>query len=128
MTALRPLRRAAMLLLALVDGGLGLLLLVWPGAWIEVVQPRAPIVPFEIFQYLGVFWTMRALLVGLLALGRRPDWAVGAAIAWALPIPGDLLLAWRCSADGPHTALAYVSHACLGAIAVLVLRPRRPAR
>jgi len=102
------------LVLALFDVVAGLMLVVWPGVWQEMVHPLAMGTVFYPVQRHGALWLGRAGLTLLAA--RRPDpmRLSAVAAAWWLDVPGALLLAWRTAHTGPwagaiHVALALVA-------------------
>lgn len=101
--------------LVLIDGLLGTLLVVWPGAFQEWVHPDAIGTVFYPLQSTGAIYLARALL-GVMIISRRPVWgrtALGA--AWLVDGPAGLLLAWRTATTGP---LALWVHGIHGAIAL----------
>ncbi len=114
---MKPKLRYGLLALGAIDLLLGTLLLVWPGVWQEGVHPWAMGTVFYPIQRLGAAWLGRALLT-VVALRSGRSWLFVLAGAWALDIPGDLLLAWRVADTGPWVVWIYVGHALVCAWAV----------
>lgn len=111
-------RRLALTLAALaaLDAVVGGWLLVWPGAWQELVHPLAMGTVFYPVQRQGVVWLARAAVE--VHAARRPTsgrlWAVAA--LWAVEVPAALLVAWRTADTG---ALAAAVHLGVAAVALV---------
>lgn len=123
-------RRISPLLVALavVDVFGGVLLVVWPGVWQELLHPLAMGTVFYPVQRQGALWLGRAVVE--VAAARRPQparlWAVAA--LWAVEVPAALLVAWRTAHTGAAAAPVHVALALVGlGVAVILWRAAREA-
>lgn len=121
-------RRLALTLIALavIDLVVGAWLLVWPGAWQELVHPLAMGTVFYPLQRQGVVGLGRAALEALTA--RRPTATRLAMVTalWAVEVPAALLVAWRTADTGPLAAAVHLGVAALAlAASVGLWRARR---
>ncbi len=113
--------------LGVIDVLLGATLIGWPGIWQELLHPAAMGTVFYPVQRTGTLWLARGLFAGWAAWSRRPWAARAVAVAWALDVPGDLLLAWRVGDTGPWTGPAYLGRAAFAvAVAIGLGRGSRP--
>lgn len=133
--------RAALWLGALTDLGLGLLWVLTPGLWQEIVHPWDLDAAASGLQAAGVGRLLRALLGLRVARGAgrgavahasatsaggsavavlrsRSFWAAALAGAWLLDLPSEALLAWQVGDAGP---LARGVHMAAAAWAVVVV-------
>ncbi|MCA9539092.1 MAG: hypothetical protein KC620_09395 [Myxococcales bacterium] len=107
------LTRPGLCALAALDVLLGVALICWPGAWQEVVHPLAVGTTFYAVQRQGALWLARGLAAAFLVRRSGPLGLAALALAWAVEVPADALLAWRTGDTGPLAAAVYASHALL---------------
>lgn len=118
----------ALIALAAIDLVVGGWLLVWPGAWQELVHPLAMGTVFYPLQRQGAIWLGRAALEALTARRPTPTRLAMLATLWALEVPAALLVAWRTADTGPWAAAAHLGVAALALLASVGLwRARRAA-
>jgi hypothetical protein len=111
--------------LAALDLLSGCLLLVWPGAWQELVHPGAVGTTFYALQQAGMVWIARGLVTAWAARRRSAKLVFGVGLAWGLAVPGELLLAWRVGDTGPYALGVHLAIAAFSVlVAVLCTHPR----
>jgi hypothetical protein len=115
-------------LLAFTDLAFGAVAVVWPGVLEELLHPFAMATTFRLHQWIGA----AALARGIFGLwtavrGRRSE---ALAALWAVPVPGDALLAWSAADTGPYSTAFYAGQAIVGAswAVLLAVTGRSPGR
>ena len=114
--------RMLLVSLALVDLVGGVVTVVWPGLWQEILHPLAVGTTFYHLQRTGAVWLARSALTFWAVGSRDPRSRLIVASLWAVEIPAELLMVVRLQGAGPIAEAYHLVRAVAVVPVCLVLR------